>query len=78
MHLMCLSYDLRNKSRSHYSKIYQSLRNYDCERLQQSIWLLRTSKSIDEITNDFRHCVDQNDRLAVFPIDQNLLNILKE
>lgn len=42
MPLWCLSYDLKNKTRSHYSKIYQLLRNYDCERLQQSIWLLRT------------------------------------
>lgn len=74
----CLSYDLKNKSRSHYSKIYQKLESYDCERLQQSIWLLQTSKSADEIVNDFRHCVDQNDRLAVFPVDQILLNILKE
>ena len=77
MHYMCLSYDLRNKSSSHYSNIYQKLGNYDCERLQQSIWILRTSKSIDEIINDFRDCVYQNDRLAVFLVDQNFLNILK-
>lgn len=78
MHDVCLSYDLSNKTSSQYSKIYHELRKYDSTRLQQSIWLLRTTKSIDEIMNDFRHCVDQNDRLAVFPIDQNLLNILKE
>lgn len=78
MHYMCLSYDLSNKPRSNYSKIYQTLGLYEHERLQKSIWLLKTSKSPDEIIKDFRHCVDQKDRLAVFPIDQNLLNILKE
>ena len=78
MHYMYLSYDLHNKPRSNYSKIYQALGKYEHERLQKSIWLLNTSKSADEIMNDFRHCVDQNDRFAVFPIDQNLLNILKE
>ena len=78
MHNMCLSYDLNNKPRSNYSKIYQTLEKYEHERLQKSIWLLKTTKSADEIMKDFRHCVDQKDRLAVFPIDQNLLNILKE
>ena len=78
MHNMCLSYDLNNKPRSNYSKIYQTLEQYEHERLQKSIWLLKTTKSTDEIMKDFRHCVDQKDRLAVFPIDQNLLNILKE
>lgn len=78
MHYMCLSYDLHNKPRSNYSKIYQILETYEHERLQKSIWLLHTPKSPDEIVNDFRHCVDQKDRLAVFPIDQNLLNILKD
>jgi len=74
----CLSYDLKNKPRSNYSKIYQTLEQYEHERLQKSIWLLNTAKSSDEIMNDFRHCVDLNDHLVVFPIDQNLLNILKE
>ena len=78
MHNMCLSYDLNNKPRSNYSKIYQTLEQYEHERLQKSIWLLTTTKSSDEIINDFRHCVDHDDRFAVFPIDQNLLNILKE
>lgn len=78
MHYMCLSYDLHNKPRSNYSKIYQALGQYEHERLQKSIWLLHTTKSSDEIMKDFRHCVDQRDRLAVFLIDQNLLNILKE
>ena len=78
MHNMCLSYDLNNKPRSNYSKIYQTLEQYEHERLQKSIWLLKTTKSADEIMKDFRHCVDQKDLLAVFPIDQNLLNILKE
>ena len=71
MNYMCLSYDLSNKPRSNYSKIYQTLGLYEHERLQKSIWLLKTSKSPDEIIKDFRHCVDQKDRLAVFPIDQN-------
>ncbi|WP_180055543.1 MULTISPECIES: CRISPR-associated protein Cas2 [unclassified Acinetobacter] len=74
----CLSYDLKNKPSSNYSRIYQTLGQYEHTRLQQSIWLLNTTKSSDEIINDFRHCVDQDDRFAVFPIDQNLLNILKE
>ncbi|UUS61443.1 MULTISPECIES: CRISPR-associated protein Cas2 [unclassified Acinetobacter] len=74
----CLSYDLKNKPRSNYSKIYQTLGLYEHQRLQKSIWLLNTTKSSDEIMNDFRHCVDHDDRFAVFPIDQNLLNILKE
>nr|WP_320077611.1 CRISPR-associated protein Cas2 [Acinetobacter lanii] len=75
---MCLSYDLHNKTSSNYSKIYQQLGQYEHERLQKSIWLLNTTKSSEEIMQDFRHCVDQDDRFAVFPIDQNLLNILKE
>ena len=78
MHYMCLSYDLHNKSRSNYSKIYPTLGKYEHERLQKSIWLLNTAKTTDEIMNDFRHCVDLNDHLVVFPIDQNLLNFLKE
>ena len=78
MSTMCLSYDLKNKPRSNYSRIYKALDDYEHQRLQKSIWLLHTSKSADEIMNDFRHCVDQNDRFAIFPINQNLLNILKE
>ena len=78
MSLWGLSYDLKNKPRSNYSKIYRTLEQYEHTRLQKSIWLLTTTKSSDEIINDFRHCVDHDDRFAVFPIDQNLLNILKE
>ena len=78
MHSMCLSYDLHNKPSSNYSRIYQTLGQYEHQRLQKSLWLLYTTKTTDEIMNDFRHCVDLNDRLVVFPIDQNLLNFLKE
>ncbi len=37
MHFMCLSYDLKNKPRSNYSKIYQTLGLYEHQRLQKSI-----------------------------------------
>ena len=78
MNQICISYDLRNKNSSHYSKIYQQLRNYDSQRIQLSMWLLNTPKTAEEVITDFRHCVDMNDRFAAFSVNNDLLNILKE
>ena len=65
MHCYIVLYDLCNPGRK-YDQLYLHLRNYEkWGRLTESAWAIVTAKSYDQIRDELRNLIDENDRLIV-------------
>ena len=66
MAIFTISYDLRNESNSQdYEPLWQALREKDCHRTQDSVWLGNFSNSAREVHDYFKGFMDNDDRLMV-------------
>lgn len=65
MHCYIVLYDLC-KPGQNYERLYAQLRSYErWGRLTESAWAVVTVKSYNQIRDELRICIDENDRLIV-------------
>jgi CRISPR-associated endonuclease Cas2 len=67
MHRLLISYDLRwpTSSEEDYEELYKALAKIGAERIQESVWAVRTSKASHEIFEQLSHHIHAGDRLLV-------------
>lgn len=69
MAVYLISYDLR-KPDFDYDPLYKALDKMAADRIQDSVWGLRTKRTAEEIfDNLWQHMHNAKDRLFVIPID---------
>lgn len=66
MPLYVISYDLRKQR--NYEPLLKQLRDWDCERLLESLWLGSLSPSASAVRDDLKSLVDEDDWIAVIEI----------
>lgn len=65
MHCYIVLYDLC-KPGHNYERLYIQLRSYEkWGRLTESAWAVVTLKTYDQIRDELKNCIDENDRLIV-------------
>ena len=70
MHCYIVLYDLC-KPGHNYERLYIQLRSYEkWGRLTESAWAVVTLKTYDQIRDELKYCIDENDRLIVITSGQ--------
>jgi hypothetical protein len=65
MHTYLVGYDLTAPGRDD-ARVSEAIKSYDkCAKVLESVWLITSSKSADEVRNHLKRCVDSNDKLLV-------------
>lgn len=65
MATIIISYDL-HKSGQNYDCISEKLKGYPTHwHMQQSVWLIKTDKSVTTVRDHLKTCLDSNDKLFV-------------
>lgn len=65
--LVLVSYDLKQPGRD-YSAVYDLLKTVPAIRILESLWVLRTSQSVQTWSDRIKSVVDDNDRFFVVDI----------
>lgn len=66
MSVYSINYDLKNGDSTDYSKLYQAIQSYEnWAHPLESTWLIRTTKSSEEIFEHLRPFTHKNDLLFV-------------
>lgn len=72
MTVFTLSYDLRNQSGTQgYEVLYANLKENDCHRIQDSVWLCSFNVTAQQVHEHFKKLVDTDDRLLVVEFTNN-------
>ena len=68
-HVYLISYDLLKPEKSEdYKKIISYIVTFDHKKPLLSQWLIKTQKSLKEVTDKLLTLIDQNDRLLVVDV----------
>lgn len=60
-----VTYDLRDPG-ADYAEIKEAISKFRrCKRIQKSVWLVVTDKTVEEVRSFLRRSIDDNDRLFV-------------
>ena len=66
-----ITYDLRSPGRD-YNTLFEKIKSYGtCIHFHESIWLVKTSKTVTEIRDDLCHILDINDTLLVMENEES-------
>ncbi|MDQ3739594.1 MAG: hypothetical protein M3320_00175 [Actinomycetota bacterium] len=70
MHSLLVTYDLRGRDETSadYAELIRAIKRYRHGKLMLSTWFVVTNRSAEEVFDDLRPHVDQDDRLLVVPI----------
>ena len=68
MRTIQINYDLRSPGRD-YQPVYDYIRSLGTStRPLESLWLVRTNKTVSEVRDDLKHTVDTNDEILVIDV----------
>jgi hypothetical protein len=62
-----VNYDLRKPGRD-YERLYEYLWSYEACRPLQSLWLIKTNKSVSTVRDELKRYVDRNDEVLVIDV----------
>lgn len=76
--LKLITYDL-HKPEKDYEKLFDALKTYSWAHPLDSVWFLRTEKSVSEIMKHLKQFIDSDDGIIVVSVDDwSVLNIGQE
>ena len=65
-----ITYDL-NKTGQRYEELYEAIKGYEYYKDMESVWFVKTSYSAEQIFEDLKKYIDENDRLFISEINDN-------
>lgn len=71
MKTLQINYDLQKPGRN-YQPLYDYIKSFAAWcHLLDSLWLVRTNKSVSDVRDELKRVVDANDKVAVFDVTQD-------
>lgn len=65
MSIYIVSYDLKNADSTDYDELYSYLNSINSHRIQDSVWLIKTNKSLSKVKQKIKTFMSEYDRLWV-------------